>query len=450
MSNSSAFHDPAYQHTLPDGSTVRWAQPDDVAGYIDLCANVFKAHADSEYNRYVAKYCRDFTSTYHPHSSANELAVVMNPTGTVVAGAVLMRVPMQYAGINLSMGKPEVVATHPDYRSRGYIREIFKLLHARSHARGDLLQGITGVPYIYERLGYHYAIDYEQRTTVHLTPQQHTTSTPAIHVRRATLDEFPQFVELYDAERHARNQMITTPFDYAYFKYLLEDCTSIHVWMPTLICTPDSGEVIGFMLLANAKLDNKYTIFGLGLKPGFPLAQYLTAIINATAQYRQLVTLRHTQDETVNGIVFDLDASHPAHHILQNISHATYDEGYSWYIRVPDMPALLRRIRPVLEHRIAASEFRGITHQLTVSLYDATLVFAWKDGKLQDISQHAHAKDGSAPNRYTLPLLLKQLFGRNSYAEMRRWHHELARSAYDGALLDTMFPKHTSWFMFQS
>lgn len=450
MTAQIAHHDPTYAHTLPDGSIVRWAQPGDIQGYVDLCANVFKPQADSEYNRYVAKYCRDFTSSSHPHCSANELAVVVNAAQEVVAGTMLMRAPMNYAGIDIAMGKPEVVATHPAYRSRGYIREIFKLLHARSHARGDLLQGITGVPYIYERLGYHYAIDYEQRTTVHITPHQHSTHTPAIQIRRAAVDEYSQFVELYDAERHARNQMITTPIDFAYYKFLLTDSTSIHIWMPTLICAPDSGEVIGFMLLANAKVDNKYTIYGLGLKPGFPLAQYLPAIINATAQFRQLVTLRHTQDETVNGLVFDLDATHPAHHILRGISHATYDNGYTWYIRVPDVPALIQRIRPVIEQRIAASEFRGITHQFSVSLYDATLEFTWKDGVLQAISQQAHAKGGSATNRYTLPLLLKQLFGRNSYDEMRRWHHELARTAYDGALLDTMFPKQVSWFMFQS
>ena len=448
MTTHPTLHDSHYSHSLADGNSVRWALPADVQGYIDLCANVFKEAADSEYNRYVAKYCRDFTSTYHPQSSANELAVVVNTAQEVVAGAVLMRVPLNYAGIDLSMGKPEVVATHPEYRNRGYIREIFRLLHARSHARGDLLQGITGIPYIYERLGYHYAIDYEQRSTVHITAHHHTT-TPVIHIQRATLDEYPQFVELYDAERRARNQMITTPIDYAYFKYLLADNNSIHAWVPTLIRTPDSGEVIGFLLLYKSKVDNKYIIYGLGLKPGFPLAQYLQAIINATAQFRQFVTLRHTQDETVNGIVFDLDASHPAHQILQSLTHATYDEGYSLYIRVPDVPALLQRIRPVLEQRVAASVFRGITHQLEVSLYDATLMFAWKNGKLDEISQQVQAKGAPAPNRYTLPLLLKQMFGRNSYAEMRRWHHELARNAADGALLDTMFPKHTSWYLFQ-
>ncbi len=449
MSQPLALHEPQYTHTLPDGNTVRWARPSDVQGYIDLCANVFKDSAESEYNRYVAKYCRDMTSTYHPLSSANELAVVVNAAQEVVAGAVLMRVMMNYAGIDMIIGKPEVVATHPEYRSRGYIREIFKLLHARSHARGDLLQGITGVPYIYERLGYHYAVDYEQRTTVHFTSQQHTTSTPAIHVRRATINEYAQFAELYDTERRARNQLITTPIDFAFFKYLLEDNTSIHTWMPTLICIPDTGDVIGFLLLNKAKVDNKFIIYGLGLKPGYPLAQYLPAIINATAQYRSLITLRHTQDETINGIVFDLDASHPGHHILRSVSHTTYDEGYTWYIRVPDVSALLQRIRPVIEQRVATSEYRGLTHQLDVSLYDASLVFRWEKGSLRDISQHAHPKGASATNRYTLPLLLKQIFGRNSYAEMRRWHHELARTAYDGALLDTMFPKQASWFMIQ-
>jgi hypothetical protein len=175
----------------------------------------------------------------------------------------------------------------------------------------------------------------------------------------------------------------------------------------------------------------------------------LPKLINAGMQYRQSVTLRHTQDETVNGIVFDLDASHPAHQLLPTVAHSTYDEGYSWYIRVPDIQRFLVAIRSVLEHRIAASDFRGITHTLVVSLYDAVLTFDWHHGTLHDISYTTHPKGVSAPNRYTLPLFLKQVFGRNSYVEMRRWHHELARHAADGALLDIMFPKQTSWFMFQ-
>ena len=89
MTTHPTLHDSHYSHSLADGNSVRWALPADVQGYIDLCANVFKEAADSEYNRYVAKYCRDFTSTYHPQSSANELAVVVNTAQEVVAGAVL-------------------------------------------------------------------------------------------------------------------------------------------------------------------------------------------------------------------------------------------------------------------------------------------------------------------------------------------------------------------------
>ncbi|MFM7679905.1 MAG: GNAT family N-acetyltransferase [Roseiflexaceae bacterium] len=448
MSAYIAYDDPSFTHTLADGSIVRWAQPDDVQGYIDLCANVFKDSADSEYNRYVAKYCRDFTSKYHPLSSANELAVVVNPAGTVVAGTVLMRVPIDYAGIELSMGKPEVVATHPDYRNRGYVREIFKLLHARSHARGDLVQCITGIPYIYERLGYHYALEYEQRSTIHFASTSVAT-TSDITVRRARTDEYAEFAALYDAERTARQQMITTPISNTYFHYLLSDNNSIHAWQPMFICQTTTQQIIGFMLLYKAKIDNKYIIYGLGLKPGYPLAQYLPALINASMQFRQHITIRHTQDETIDGIVFDLDATHPAHQLLPTVAHSAYDEGYSLYIRVPDLQQLLLALRPVLEQRVAQSDFHGLTHQLVVSLYDAVLTFDWQHGMLHSIAHTMQPKGVSAPNRYTLPLLLKQVFGRNSYAEMRRWHHELDRNAFDGALLDTMFPKQTSCFLFQ-
>ena len=140
-------HDQLYQRPLADGYTLRWGDERDHDSIADLYARVFGDEVESGVNHYVANYGRRVLSAEHPLGGARDVAVVVDAQQKVVSAALLMRMPLEYAGVALAGGRPEIVATDPAVRNRGYIREIFALLHARSDARGDVLQGITGIPY---------------------------------------------------------------------------------------------------------------------------------------------------------------------------------------------------------------------------------------------------------------------------------------------------------------
>ena len=148
------LHEQHYSRTLADGYTLRWGDERDLDSIADLYARVFGDEVESGYNHYVANYGRRVLSTEHPLGGARDVAVVVDAHHNVVSAALLMRMPLEYAGVPLAGGRPEIVATDPTVRNRGYIREIFALLHARSEARGDVLQGITGIPYYYRQVGY--------------------------------------------------------------------------------------------------------------------------------------------------------------------------------------------------------------------------------------------------------------------------------------------------------
>ena len=53
-----------------------------------------------------------------------------------------------YEGIPFEVGRPELVGTLPEYRNRGLVRAQFEEVHRWSAARGELVQGITGIPYL--------------------------------------------------------------------------------------------------------------------------------------------------------------------------------------------------------------------------------------------------------------------------------------------------------------
>src|SRR6476620_12558376 len=96
-------------------------------------------------------------------------------------------------GIVFPDGRPEIVATMPDFRNRGLIRAIFELIHARSAAEGQLAQGITGISYYYRQFGYEYALDLGGRRSVYLAaiPKLKPGETEPYALRDATLADIP-------------------------------------------------------------------------------------------------------------------------------------------------------------------------------------------------------------------------------------------------------------------
>lgn len=68
----------------------------------------------------------------------------------VVACVSIHRVRAYYGSIKLFFGKPELIATDPEYRNRGLVRKLLhEMIHPESEARGDSLQFIPGIPHFY-------------------------------------------------------------------------------------------------------------------------------------------------------------------------------------------------------------------------------------------------------------------------------------------------------------
>ncbi|KAF9982870.1 hypothetical protein BGZ65_002418, partial [Modicella reniformis] len=77
----------------------------------------------------------------------------------IVACVSLHRTRAYYGCVDLFFGKPELVASDPEYRNRGLIRRlILEMIHPESEARGDALQFIPGIPHFYRQFGYEYAL----------------------------------------------------------------------------------------------------------------------------------------------------------------------------------------------------------------------------------------------------------------------------------------------------
>ena len=140
---------------LGDNLKLRFATPDDTNALVGFNARLHEAEN-------VGPNVRDLMSGDHPTCKASDFTVVEDTkTGKIVSSACLISQTWTYSGIPFKFGQPEFVATEPAYRRRGLVRKQFEVIHAMSSARGELMLGITGIPWYYRLFGYEMALDME-------------------------------------------------------------------------------------------------------------------------------------------------------------------------------------------------------------------------------------------------------------------------------------------------
>ncbi|RJP63696.1 MAG: GNAT family N-acetyltransferase, partial [Comamonadaceae bacterium] len=103
----------------------------------------------------VRLWVHELLTRPHPNVAPSDFTVVEDRrTKQIVSSLGFISQAWSYAGIPFGVGRPELGATHPEYRNRGLLREQLELLHTWSAARGHLIQAIAGIPYLYRRFGY--------------------------------------------------------------------------------------------------------------------------------------------------------------------------------------------------------------------------------------------------------------------------------------------------------
>lgn len=440
-----------YTRTLADGSLLRWGTSADADAYAQLAESSFVLPQFSISNPNVGPYARDMCSGHHPLCTPADIAVVCSPNGEMLAAAALLTQPLQYAGIDISVGRPELVCSSPQVRQRGYIREIMQLLHHKSSARGDLMQAITGIPNYYHQFGYVWSVDYNAFRTVRLADIPTTHETELI-VRKATLAEYAVFAALYDHERTHRTSMVSTPYSATMYHHALTTSCSREQHVPHVVCKV-TGEIIGFVtMLAYSDEDGGVCITGLGFAPTQSPHQYFIATLIALKTYVSTLPKAHVTFPETSKLYIQVDAQ-PAWEALFHTFriHTTTEAPYTWYIRVPEFAAFLWHIRSALEARMAASAFRGYTGALIIWFYGTGVEMTWRDGTLQSVTPWRAPAYGE-PFHATYPpgIFAQQVFGWRSFRELHTWRKDVWAQAECIPMLETLFPTQSSWFLWSN
>jgi hypothetical protein len=435
---------------LGDGYTLRWGTPADAEGYANLAARSFKKNHSEPDNQIVANYARDLLSGTHPLCPSERVAVVVDANNHVVAAAALMDQPLMYAGIPLAVGRPEIVVSDTAVRKRGFIRQIMRWLHAKSAENGDIAQAITGIEYYYKQFGYEWMIDFPGGAKVVFAQLPALTSdAPSVTLRAVTTSELPQFIAMYDIDRQRPNVLVTTPLSAEYLAFTMAQSVSSEGNLPYFI-VDQHDHVIGYLLIGKCCWQGEMDVRGLGLVPGIIWRDYLIPIMHALLTIIPVLHKKPGQ-EVVTTADLMLDTNHVIHPLLKSYLPHTAADLYVWYIRVADLVPLLQKIAPVLDTRLAQSAFAGYSGTKHVSFFRGGIALTWQQGQLTNVCHwQPPVEFGKAEAYYPPGIMAQQIFGWRSLSELRTLGPDIDADNETSQLLEILFPKTPSWFLWSN
>lgn len=365
----------------------------------------------------------------HPHiDPAGWLLIEEQASARVVASLCLIPWRLQYGGVELRSAEMGVVGSLEAYRGRGLQQTLNQRFTELLHEGGYDLSHIQGIPYFYRQFGYEYALPLEAwwRLELHMVP---AAPTPAgYHCRPAELADLPTLVRCYDEAAAAFD--IAALRDEAGWRYLLGPAlateTAAETW---LVCDPD-GAPVGYFRIARQ-----------GFGEALIIAE--TSLLSPNAALAALALARQLTIERAKPFVrLNLPAETPLVMVARSLG-AHDGHAYGWQIRVPNPAALLSKLAPVFERRLAASSYAGLSHDLVLNLYRQRLALRFVDGRLHAVTPAA--PDAPADLSLPPPLLAPLLLGHRSLAELAPMYPDAFAPGTARPLIDLLFPKLRTW-----
>ena len=358
----------------------------------------------------VAPGIRDLMSGDHPTCKASDFPVVEDTkTRKIVSSVCLISQTGTYSGIPFKFGQPEFVATEPEYRRRGLVRKQFEVIHALSAARGELMQGITGIPWYYRLFGYEMALDMEAERVIdglHI-PSLKKGRTETCRLRPRTDADNAFIQDLY--ESRIEQNVFTCTRTPAMWEYEFNGRSAgSEARYEFLLIEDREGRKLGYVQHFQWCYNN-FLVMRMELKPGVGCLHHIPSLLRALWKKAETTPIVAENDNRkVTGVQFMLGREHPIYQALPK-AVVRQEPPYAWYIRVPDLIAFLRHIQPALEKHLIGTVAEGYTGELKLNLYRTGIHLKFEGGRITDIAdwipKDVEAGDAAFPDLTFLQLL---------------------------------------------
>ncbi|HEX5414220.1 MAG TPA: GNAT family N-acetyltransferase [Chloroflexota bacterium] len=429
---------------LGDGLILRPATTGDSDALVAFNSVIHRRPGTSEPDVGIAAWTHDLTARPHPTTGPGDFTVVEDTrSGQIVSTVCLISQTWSYGGASFGVGRPELVGTLPEHRRRGLVRAQFEEIHRWSAGQGELVQAITGIPNYYRQFGYEMALNLHgaRSAAVADVPSLKVGESEPFRVRAAGEADLPFLSATY--EEGTRRSLVAAKRDSAIWRYELSGRSKASgVALRLAIIQAADGRPVGILFhRTNLWEDSLLGVDLYELAPGVSWLAVTPSVLRYLKGVGEAAAAR--TGKSLSRLVFRTGLDHPVARVFPEVFSRT-DNPYAWYLRVPDLPAFLRRITPVLETRLAASLAPGYTGELHLSFYRSVLRLTFLEGRLGEVVVEAPGEGARADAAFTGLTFLHLLFGHRSLAELRQAYPDVWANREARVILDAIFPKQES------
>jgi hypothetical protein len=436
---------------LDDGLVLCRSTADDADALAEFNSRIHSEEGFDKPDVRVGVWTRDLLTRPHPTFHADDFTIVAEAaSGKIISSMNLISQAWAYEGIPFGVGRPELVGTLPEYRNRGLVRLQFDEIHKWSAARGEFVQGITGIPFYYKLFGYEMGLELGGGRTgfeAQLPKLKDGESEP-FTIRPAAEADIPFLMEVY---AHAcQRRLVTCVRDESIWRYGVsgQSVKNVDRQEHCILSRAGTGEPVGYLTHPWFVWDTGLIANHFELKEGVSWLEATPTVARYLWQTGETCWKREGKPGVRTAYSFWFGTEHPSYDIFRERLPRLRDP-YAWYIRVPDLPKFLRHIAPALERRIAESAIVGYSGEVKISFYRSGLRLALNKGKLVAIESWVPRHEDQGNAKFPDLTFLQLVFGYRDYEEIEQSFADCGyRDDEVRVLLNTLFPKKASSVMF--
>jgi len=423
---------------LGNGLVLRRSSKEDAEKLAEFNGRI---HGDDEVDRYrVGVWTKDMLSGKHPTMQGDEFTIVEEKkTDKIVSSMNLIPQTWSYQGIPFQVGRPEAVGTDPEFRNRGLVRLQFECVHEWSKQRGDILQGITGIPYYYRLFGYEMAVELDA-SYIGYEPQvpKLPEGEEEKYQFRAASEKDIAFLQRLD-DKSTKSMLLRCLRDENAWRYeisgrVADNCSRRQI----MVIQDREGRQLG-VIMHPFYLDHSYsTLIYFEIVDDASFADITPGVI----RYIWNTGQRYAADsgKTMLGFNFALNGNHPAIKVASN-NLPLKKRPYSWYIRVPDLLKFLRLVTPALENNLANSACNGYSGSLEICLFSKGIKLEFQNGKILEITESRYPDEKKMDVSFPGLTFLQILFGWRDIHELRYAFPDCTLKEAKLSIVESLFPK---------
>ena len=440
----------AMLNQLEDGLAIRRCRRSDAAAIQAFYGRILREPGEpGGPENGVGIWARDLFTRPHPTTGPRNFTIVEDTRAARIVSALgLIPQSWAYDGVEFGVGQVELVATDPAYRNRGLIREQFDVMHRWSRRRGHLLQVIEGIPYFYRQFGYEMCLPlfgFRAGAAASLprpgqTKRRNRTQ-KEYRFRSAVEEDIPFLRQTYDRGRG--RSLVSSVWDDDVWRYQIAGHSpGSATGLEWRIIEAAGGGRCGYLAHQPRFYEGAFNVLHLELAEGESWPGAMPSVLECVREAGERCAVEC--DAAFERFRFVLGPEHAAYRAASTAMPVAR-RPYAWYVRVADIPAFMRRIAPVLEKRLAASELAGYSGELNLSFYRDGVRLSFEGGRITRVRRRSKPLRREADARFPDLTFLQLLLGCRSFTELEGWYADCgARGDEARFLLETLFPKRPS------